>query len=82
MASHVVKTKKLGVPQTSRELFSLLAQHQLIPSEVSVRLQKMVSFRNIAIHDYASLNLAIVVSIVEKHLSDFTDFTAVLLREE
>ena len=24
-----------------------------------------------AVHDYASLNLAIVVSIVERHLSDF-----------
>ena len=40
----------------------------------------MVSFRNIAVHDYTSLNLAIVVSIVEKHLTDFTDFAAVLLK--
>ena len=30
MAAHVVSTQKLGVPQTSRELFALLAQNQLI----------------------------------------------------
>lgn len=30
MTAHVVKTKKLGVPQTSCELFVLLAEHQLI----------------------------------------------------
>ena len=82
MASHVVKTRKLGVPQTSRELFSLLAHHQLISSELSLRLQNMVSFRNIAVHDYASLNIAIVASIVEKHLTDFTDFTAALLTSQ
>lgn len=80
MAAHVVKTKKLGVPQTSRELFTLLAQHQLICSPLSERLQGMVSFRNIAIHDYASLNLDIIVSIVGHHLGDFTDFSATLLK--
>ncbi|MGB3779784.1 MAG: DUF86 domain-containing protein [Tunicatimonas sp.] len=66
MAAHVVKIYKLGVPQTSRELFSLLAEHQLISASLSERLQGMVSFRNIAIHDYTSLNLDIVVSIVSR----------------
>ena len=82
MAAHMVKTKKLGVPQTSRELFSLLAQHQLISSSLSERLQGMVSFRNIAIHNYTSLNLDIVVSIVGHHLTDFTDFSAALLKRK
>ncbi len=45
-------------------------------------LQGMVSFRNIAVHDYAALNLDIVVSIVEKHLVDFTTFTEILLKIE
>ncbi len=80
MAAHVVKTQKLGVPQTSRELFSLLAEHQLISASLSKRLQGMVSFRNIAIHDYTSLNLDIVASIVGHHLGDFTDFSATLLK--
>ena len=81
MAAHVVKTRKLGVPQTSRELFALLAKHQIIAPSLSENLQGMVSFRNIAVHDYASLNLDIVMSIVEKHLTDFTNFTAVLLKK-
>ena len=80
MAAHVVKSKQLGVPQTSRELFSLLAEHQLISASLSEQLQGMVSFRNIAIHDYTSLNLDIVVSIVGHHLGDFTDFSATLLK--
>ena len=42
----------------------------------------MISFHDIAVHDYASLDLDIVVSIVEKHLTDFTDFTTILLKGE
>ena len=80
MAAHVVKTKKLGVPQTSRDLFSLLIEHQVLPPPLGENLQGMVSFRNIAVHDYASLNLDIVVSIVEHHLTDFTNFTTILLK--
>ncbi|WKN40633.1 type VII toxin-antitoxin system HepT family RNase toxin [Tunicatimonas pelagia] len=62
IASHVVKSRKLGVPQISRELFTLLAERQIIPVSLAENLQGMVSFRNIAVHDYAVLNLDIVIS--------------------
>ncbi|MGB3588898.1 MAG: DUF86 domain-containing protein [Tunicatimonas sp.] len=77
IAAHVVKSRKFGIPQTTRDLFVLLAENQLISVELSKNLQGMVSFRNIAVHDYTSLNLDIIVSIVEKHL---TDFTTILLK--
>ncbi len=80
IAAHVVKSRKFGIPQTTRDLFVLLAENQLISVELSKNLQGMVSFRNIAVHDYTSLNLDIIVSIVEKHLTDFTDFTTILLK--
>lgn len=34
----------------------------------------MVGFRNIAIHDYQRLNLAIVQAIITEHLGDFEGF--------
>ena len=40
----------------------------------------MVGFRNIAVHDYTSLNLDIVEKIIEKHLEDFTKFTKIVLK--
>lgn len=45
-----------------------------------VIIQKMVSFRNIAVHDYASLNLHVVVSIIEKHLPDMALFSQEMLK--
>lgn len=40
----------------------------------------MVGFRNIAVHDYRKLNLAVVSSIIETRLGDFRAFGAAVLK--
>ena len=42
----------------------------------------MVGFRNIAVHDYQSLELEILQAILEKHINDFKDFTKLILQLE
>ncbi len=74
IATHIVKVKGLGLPNTSRELFDLLLENHIISSNVCKQMQGMVGFRNIAVHDYQNLNIEIVVAIVEKHLGDFEGF--------
>lgn len=71
VAMHLVRVSHLGIPQDSQDVFCLLEQAQLIPGELSVRLQAMVGFRNIAIHDYQKLNLDIVRSVLSERLGDF-----------
>jgi uncharacterized protein YutE (UPF0331/DUF86 family) len=71
IATHIVKTRNLGLPNTSRELFDLLLEAGIISDESCRQMQGMVGFRNIAVHDYQNLNIEIVVAIVEKHLGDF-----------
>jgi uncharacterized protein YutE (UPF0331/DUF86 family) len=79
MAMHIVSEERLGLPQTSRDAFDLLESHSMIEEETARRLKAMVGFRNIAVHDYQTLNLDILKQIVEKHLSDFTDYTKQIL---
>ena len=79
MAMHIVSEERLGLPQTSRDAFDLLESHSMIEEETARRLKAMVGFRNIAVHDYQALNLDILKQIVEKHLSDFTDYTKQIL---
>lgn len=74
IATHIIKVKGFGIPNTSRELFDMLTQNSIITQENCTQMKKMVGFRNIAVHDYQSLNLEIVISIVEKHLYDFDRF--------
>jgi uncharacterized protein YutE (UPF0331/DUF86 family) len=79
-AMHLVRVRRLGVPQETREAFDLLEQAQIIDSGLADRLKKMVGFRNVAVHDYQRLNLDIVRQIIAKHLDDFGVFASVLLR--
>lgn len=74
LAMHVVAEKKMGLPQSSREAFSLLNRNGIIGDLLASRLEAMVGFRNIAVHDYQSINLEIVKRIIEKHLQDFEVF--------
>ena len=74
IATHIIKTRNLGLPNSSRELFNMLLDAGIISENICKQLQGMVGFRNIAVHDYQNLNIEIVVSIVENHLTDFELF--------
>ena len=74
MAMHVVAEKHLGIPQSSGHAFKLLADHDLIPKELSISLQKMVGFRNIAVHNYQELDQAVLSFVVKKGFNEFIEF--------
>lgn len=79
MGQHLIRRDQLGVPQSARDVFALLAQAGWISAPLAERLQKMVGFRNIAVHDYQALQLPIVVAVITKHLGDFTEYSRLLL---
>jgi uncharacterized protein YutE (UPF0331/DUF86 family) len=79
-AMHLVRVRRLGVPQETRDAFVFLEQAGIVEPRLADRLKKMVGFRNVAIHDYQTLNLEIVRSIIVDHLDDFLAFTRILLR--
>lgn len=81
MAQHLIRTRKLGAPQSSRDAFNLLAQHHMISASQADVMKKMVGFRNIAVHDYQTLQIPITIAIIEKHLDDFLDYRAQLLKQ-
>jgi uncharacterized protein YutE (UPF0331/DUF86 family) len=78
-AMHIVRVKKLGVPQSIRHAFELLEQAGLIELAATEKMKAMVGFRNIAVHDYQKLSIDIMEMIIAHHLSDFTEYTKVLL---
>jgi len=79
LAMHVVAEKKLGLPQTSRDAFLLLETEGIIPVSLSKRMQRMVGFKNIAVHDYQEINLTILQKIIENHLDDFLQFSKAII---
>ena len=80
IGQHLVRREGLGVPQSARDVFELLAQGGWIDVELAQALKRMVAFRNIAVHDYQSLLLPILVSVITQHLGEFLDFTQTVLK--
>jgi len=78
LAMHIVAEKDLGIPQNSRDAFDLLHQHGFIDDEICRRMKSMVGFRNIAVHDYQSIQIPILKSILDHHLSDFSQFIEIV----
>ncbi len=75
-AMHIVRTHRLGVPQQSRDAFALLESAGLLDTELSRRLQAMVGFRNVAVHNYQALSIPVLRSILEHRLDDFRKFSS------
>ena len=74
IAMYVTSKKKLGLPQDSKDGFTLLEKANIIDGDLSSELRNMVGFRNIAVHDYQDLNLDIVKNIIDKKLNIFYEY--------
>jgi uncharacterized protein YutE (UPF0331/DUF86 family) len=72
-ASHVVSDERLGEPERNRDLFTLLAGAGWIPRALGARLEQMAGFRNLVVHEYAIVDLAIVRDVVENRLEDLLE---------
>lgn len=81
LAMRRVRTDGLGVPQDSRDAFRLLAEAGAIPEVLGASMQRMVGFRNVAVHEYQALSLPIVRAIVADRLGDFEALVAWALTE-
>ncbi len=79
IAMYIISNRKLGVPQTKKEAFIKLEENNLISKDISINMQKMTGFRNIAIHDYKQIEEEILADVIENHLKDITDFAKQIL---
>ena len=82
MGQHLIRREKLGVPQSARDVFNLLAQADWIDVVLADGLKRMVGFRNIAVHDDQSLQLPITVNIITRHLDEFLRYSAAILTKD
>ena len=80
LAMHRVCAGGLGVPQTSRDAFGLLAEFGALPTDLGERMQRMVGFRNVAVHGYQALSVPILRAVAAGRLDGSEAFVARALR--
>lgn len=82
MGQHLIRREHLGVPQSARDVFTLLAQGDWIDTTLADSLKRMVGFRNIAVHEYQALQLPITINIITQHLDDFLRYSELILKRD
>jgi uncharacterized protein YutE (UPF0331/DUF86 family) len=70
LAMHLVAREHLGMPQTSADAFKLLLKGNLISENIARSMIAMVGFRNVAIHEYQEMEMAVLRSIGESKWND------------
>jgi uncharacterized protein YutE (UPF0331/DUF86 family) len=76
VASHIVSEERLGEPRSNHELIDLVARNGWIPPGLEVTLHRMIGFRNILVHGYESVDLAVVEDIARNRLDDLLAFAS------
>ena len=80
IGNHILLDYKTPTPSTMSETFKYLAQNNLIDPKNAEDLSHAVGFRNIAVHQYENIDCNIVYEIITKHLEDFKQFSASILK--
>ena len=76
VASHIVSDERLGEPETNAQLFTLLARAGWLAADRVDVLVKMTGFRNVLVHGYDEVDVAIVEDVLRNRLGDLLDFVA------
>lgn len=79
-AMHLVRIHKLGIPNESRQAFELLAKAGKLDASLERKLVGMIGFRNVAVHNYQELDMAILRGILAERLVDLRTFAALLIK--
>ena len=80
IAAHILAEQLHEQTPTMAETFLALSRHGLLDSQLASRLAKAVGFRNIAVHEYNTLDMNILYSIITKEIGCFYEFSDTVLR--
>ena len=81
MAAHVIASEGLGLATTLKENFTLLKNAGIIDYELMKKMQSMVGFRNIAVHDYTEIDPDVLKSILINNLRDIEEFYSLIVKQ-
>ncbi len=78
--SHVLLDYNVPSPESMAGVFKALGELGILEASLGDRLAKAAGFRNIAVHEYESIDWNIVFAIITTRLDDFRDFAKALLK--
>ncbi|EAT58101.1 type VII toxin-antitoxin system HepT family RNase toxin [Chlorobium ferrooxidans] len=80
IGTHIIAGSEFPPPATMGKTFDILCEAGIISADLADRMKKAVGFRNIAVHNYETINWVIVFAIATAHLQDFEEFASAVAR--
>lgn len=74
----LIADKKLREPSNNREVFQVLEEEGLFPSELMPLIDKMIGMRNVLVHSYNRIDDSIIYGVLKNNLFDIKKFSLVL----
>ena len=74
----LVSEKQLREPANNREVFLILEENNLFPSEFMALIDRMIGMRNIIVHSYDRIDDAVVYEVLKTNLDDIRILRAYL----
>jgi uncharacterized protein YutE (UPF0331/DUF86 family) len=78
LAAHWLADAGWTMPGTYADVFTTLAEHDIIPHELAIRLAAAAAFRNLVAHQYGVLDWRRVHALAASDLGDLDTFCAML----
>ncbi len=70
----IISAESLRYPERNRDVFTVLAEAQIVDAGLLPELHRMAAFRNLLVHDYVRLDDARVHAVLTDRLSTFDRF--------
>ncbi len=80
ISNNIIKENNLDLPKSYKNAFEILYKYNYINKNLKENMIKIVGFRNIIIHDYQTINIEILKSILKNNLNDFQEFYLAILK--
>jgi uncharacterized protein YutE (UPF0331/DUF86 family) len=70
MGAHIISDSEWGVPGSQENIFEILAEHKIIPKQLSGVMINLVGFRSRIVHEDEEIDLRIVYDVWQKNSKD------------
>ncbi len=72
-ATHLAASAGRDVPDYAAAI-DRLAELSVLPAEFAARFRAVAGFRNVVVHDYLKIDLAVIHRLLNERLDDFVEF--------
>ena len=73
VGQHIIASSRWEPAEEYRNVFPILQQHNVISANLLLRVEGMAGFRNLLVHDYATIDHSQVFEVLKNHLDNLVD---------